>query len=153
MTELKIGDKAPNFKVKNTEGKIRTLKDYAGKTLVLYFYPRDNTPGCTKEACSFRDNYKELRKKEIEIVGVSTDSEESHRKFIEKCKLPFELLADVNKEIVKKYGVYVMKNMFGKKYMGIKRTTFLIKEGIIKSIIKTVDVKNSANQILKHVEK
>ncbi|MBL7058880.1 peroxiredoxin [Candidatus Pacearchaeota archaeon] len=140
MAELKIGDKAPQFK---------ELKKYKDKTLVLYFYPRDNTPGCTKEACSFRDEFKILKKKGIEVLGVSPDSEESHEKFKDKFKLPFELVSDPDKILAKKYGVWVEKMNFGKKYFGIKRTTFIIEKNKIKQIIKTVDTKDSANQVLK----
>ena len=140
MTNLKIGDKAPQFK---------ELKNYKDKILVLYFYPRDNTPGCTKEACSFRDEFKILKKKGIGVLGVSPDSEESHEKFKTKLNLPFELISDSDKKLANKYGVWVEKINFGKKYFGIKRTTFIIEKNKIKEIIKTVDTKDSANQVLK----
>ena len=137
MKELKIGDKAPEF---------------SGKTLILYFYPRDNTPGCTKEACSLRDDYKKLKEKGFEVVGVSPDSEESHKKFTKKFNLPFRLIPDQDKKLAKKYDVWVRKNMFGKEYFVIKRTTFIIMKGKIKDIIKTVDTNDHANQILKRLE-
>lgn len=153
MKELKEGDKAPEFKLKNTKGKTRTLKDYKNKTLVLYFYPKDNTPGCTKEACSLRDGYDKLRKNGIEILGVSPDSEESHKKFTDKYKLPFELLVDSDKELAKKYRVYGEKKFMGKTFLGIIRTTFIIEKGKIKHILKKVDVGNHANQILETLKK
>ena len=153
MKSLEEGDKAPDFKLKSTKGKTRTLKDYENKILVLYFYPRDNTPGCTKEACSLRDGYGKLRKKGIEILGVSPDSEESHKKFTDKYKLPFELLVDKDKELAKKYRVYGEKKFMGKTFVGIIRTTFIIEKGKIKHILKKVDVGNHAEQILDLIKK
>ncbi len=146
--KLKIGDKAPNFELKNTFGKLRSLKDYKGKTLVLYFYPKDDTPGCTKEACSLRDGYKELKRRDIEVLGVSGDSVESHKKFTEKYKLPFELLVDTDNKLAKKYGVYGQKKFMGRTYMGIIRTTFIIENGRIKHVIDKVDTSNHAEQII-----
>ena len=137
--KLKIGDKAPEYNI---------LKKY-GKKLVVYFYPKDNTPGCTKEACSLRDGYSKLKEQGFIVIGVSPDSEESHGKFRNKFKLPFELIADTDKKLSKKYGVWVKKNMFGREYFGIKRTTFVIENGKIKKIFKTVDTEDHANQILK----
>lgn len=153
MKELKEGDKAPDFKLKSTKGKIIGLKDYKNKILALYFYPRDNTPGCTKEACSLRDGYGELMKKGIDVLGVSFDSEESHKKFTDKYKLPFELLVDSDKELAKKYRVYGEKKFMGRTFLGIIRTTFIIEKGKIKHIIKKVDVSNHAEQILDLIEK
>ena len=153
MQELKEGSKAPEFKLKNSKGEIKTLKDYKDKTLVLYFYPKDNTPGCTKEACSLRDGYKKLKSKKVEVVGVSPDSEQSHKKFSGKFKLPFELLADTDKKLAKKYGVLIRKNMFGVVYFGIKRTTFIIEKGRVRFIFEKVDVNDHANEILKQVKK
>ncbi|MCH8945946.1 MAG: thioredoxin-dependent thiol peroxidase [Nanoarchaeota archaeon] len=153
MKELKEGGKAPDFKLRSTKGKTRTLKDYKNKTLVLYFYPRDNTPGCTKEACSLRDGYGKLRKKGIEILGVSPDSEESHKKFTDKHKLPFELLVDSDKGLAKKYRVYGEKKFMGRTFLGIIRTTFIIEKGKIKHILKKVDVGNHAEQILDLIKK
>ena len=149
MSELKEGDKAPAFSATDQNGNTVTLDQYKGKNLVLYFYPKDDTPGCTAEACSFRDNYQSLLQHEFEIVGVSTDDEASHQKFINKFQLPFTLISDNEKTIVNDYGVWVEKNMYGKKYMGTARKTFLINpDGTIKKIIDKVDTKNSSQQIL-----
>ena len=153
MVKLKVGEKAPDLILKNTSGKERSLKDYKGKIMVLYFYPKDNTPGCTKEACSLRDGYRELKKKGIEVVGVSPDSIESHVKFTEKYNLPFELLVDSEKETAKKYGVWGEKKFMGRTYMGIIRTTFIIEDGKIKNIINNVDVSNHTKQILDLIKK
>lgn len=153
MAQLKVGDRAPEFLIKNSNGKLRTLGDYKSKTIALYFYPKDNTPGCTKEACSLRDSYKKLKAKGIEVVGVSADSESSHQRFSEMQKLPFELLSDVNKEAIKRYGVWGEKQFMGRKYMGIVRTTFIIEKGRIKHIIDKVDTDNHAQQILDLIEK
>ncbi|TDQ75776.1 thioredoxin-dependent thiol peroxidase [Sphingobacterium yanglingense] len=149
MSELKTGDQAPAIHAKNQSGEMINLSDYSGKKVILYFYPKDNTPGCTTEACNFRDNYQSLLGKGFEILGVSIDSEQSHQKFISKFELPFNLLADEDQKIVNDYGVWVEKNMYGKKYMGTARTTFVIDEnGKIEHIIKKVDNKNASQQIL-----
>ncbi len=149
MEELKEGDKAPLFTSKDQNGKQVSLNDYLGKRVVLYFYPKDNTPGCTAEACDFRDNYQMLKKHGFEIIGVSVDDEDSHKKFEEKFNLPFTLLADIDKDIVEKYGVWGEKNMYGKTYMGTNRRTFVINEkGMIEKIIKKVDTKNASEQLL-----
>ncbi len=149
MAELKEGDKAPNFTSKNQNGQEVSLEDFAGKTVVLYFYPKDNTPGCTAEACDFRDNYQMLLTKGFEVIGVSTDDEKSHKKFETKFELPFMLIADTNKEIVERYGVWVEKSMYGKKYMGTERKTFVISpEGNITHIVNKVDSKNPSQQVL-----
>ena len=146
---LKIGQKAPDFKVKDQDGKTVTLAEFKGKKLVLYFYPRDNSPGCTAEACNLRDNYKMLQKKGYEVLGVSTDDEKSHQKFIEKQKLPFRLLADVDQVVHSKYGTWIEKSMYGRKYMGTARVTYVIDEkGMIEDIIGKVDTKNHTSQIL-----
>lgn len=146
---LKEGDKAPDFSVKNQDGKKVKLKDFKGKKVVLYFYPKDDTPGCTKQACSLRDGFPKLKQNNIEVLGVSIDDEKSHRKFIEKYDLPFTLLADTEKEVVNKYGVYGEKNMYGRKYMGTSRHTFLIdEEGKIKKIFKRVKVSEHADEVL-----
>ncbi|MBV2226204.1 thioredoxin-dependent thiol peroxidase [Sphingobacterium sp.] len=148
MAELKVGDKAPQFTSKNQNGEEIKLSDFKGKKVILYFYPKDNTPGCTTEACNFRDNYQSLLKDGFEVIGVSIDSEQSHQKFISKFELPFNLVSDEDKKIVEDYGVWVEKNMYGKKYMGTARTTFIIDEkGIIQHIIKKVDNKNASQQI------
>ncbi len=149
MEKLKIGDKAPDFKGVDQNGKEVSLADYEGKKLVLYFYPKDSTPGCTAEACSLRDGYEDLREKGYEVLGVSVDSEMSHRKFIDKHNLPFRLLADTDKVVVNAYGVWGQKSFMGKKYMGISRTTFIIDEnGVIENIIEKVKTMNHAEQIL-----
>lgn len=148
MKNLEIGDKAPAITAKNQNGETIQLSDYKGKKVILYFYPKDNTPGCTTEACNFRDNYQSLLKDGFEVLGVSIDSEQSHQKFIAKHDLPFDLLADEDKKIVNDYGVWVEKNMYGRKYMGTARTTFVIDEdGVIQHIIKKVDNKNASQQI------
>ncbi len=148
MSELKEGSKAPEFTAKDQNGNTITLSQFKGKIVILYFYPKDSTPGCTAEACDFRDNYQSLVAQGIEVLGVSVDDEKSHQKFITKYDLPFTLLADTDQKIVNSYGVWAEKNMYGKKYMGINRTTFIIdEEGNIAHIIKKVDTKNSTAQV------
>ena len=150
MTHLKEGDKAPIFKGKDQEGKEVSLSDLKGKKVILYFYPKDMTPGCTAQACNLRDNYDALLKKGYAVVGVSTDDEKSHRKFAEKYELPFPLLADDDKTIVTQYGVFGEKQMMGKTYDGVFRTTFLINEnGVIDKIIAKPDTQNHTEEILK----
>lgn len=150
--ELKAGMKAPAFAVNDQDGKVVKLADLAGKKVVLYFYPKDMTPGCTAESCNLRDNYKVLQKQGYEVLGVSTDNEKSHQKFITKEKLPFRLLADVDKKMHEAYGTWVEKSMYGRKYMGTARKTFIINEkGLIDEIIEKVDTKNHTEQILKPV--
>lgn len=147
---LKVGDKAPDFTVNDQDGKSVTLSSLKGKKVVLYFYPKDMTPGCTAEACNLRDNYKHLLKQGYEVLGISIDPEKSHKKFIEKEKLPFRLLADINKTVHDAYGTWVEKSMYGRKYMGTARVTFVINEnGNIEDIIEKVDTKNHVDQILK----
>jgi thioredoxin-dependent peroxiredoxin len=148
---LKVGEVAPDFKVNDQDGKPVSLSEFKGKKVVLYFYPKDNTPGCTAESCNLRDNYSALQAAGYdEVLGVSTDSEKSHLKFIEKQSLPFRLLADVDKQIHEKYGTWVEKSMYGRKYMGTARTTFIIDEnGKIEEIIEKVKTKEHAAQILK----
>ncbi|NSL89882.1 thioredoxin-dependent thiol peroxidase [Chitinophaga sp. Mgbs1] len=154
MTNLQEGDKAPVFKGKDQHGKTVSLTDFKGKRVVLYFYPKDMTPGCTAQACNLRDNYDALLKKGYVVVGVSTDSEESHQKFIEKYDLPFTLLADEDHKIVNQYGVFGEKKFMGKVYDGIHRTTFLINEnGVIDHIISKPDTKNHTEEILELWEK
>jgi thioredoxin-dependent peroxiredoxin len=148
---LQVGDKAPDFTVNDQDGNPVKLSDLKGKKVVLYFYPKDMTPGCTAEACNLRDNYQFMQKQGYEVLGVSTDNEKSHRKFIEKEKLPFRLLADTNKTIHEAYGTWVEKSMYGRNYMGTARVTFVIDDkGIIEEIIGKVDTKNHAAQILKN---
>lgn len=146
---LKEGDKAPDFAVKDQDGNIVKLSDFKGKKVVLFFYPKDNTPGCTAEACNLRDNYEQFQKKGYEILGVSTDDEKSHRTFIEQQNLPFTLLADTDRQIHDKYGTWVEKSMYGRKYMGTDRVTFVIDEnGNIERIINKVKTKEHTDQIL-----
>jgi thioredoxin-dependent peroxiredoxin len=147
---LQVGDKAPDFTVNDHEGKPVKLSDLKGKKVVLYFYPKDMTPGCTTESCNLRDNYQAMKKRGYEVLGVSTDSEKSHQKFIEKEKLPFRLLADTDKAMHGSYGTWVEKSMYGRKYLGTARKTFVIDEqGVIEDIIDKVDTKDHASQILK----
>lgn len=149
MTHLKEGDKAPAFTAVDQNGNAISLSDYKGKKIVLYFYPKDNTPGCTAQACNLRDNYQELLSKGFQVLGVSTDSVKSHKKFEDKYQLPFPLVADEDKKIVESYGVWGEKTFIGKKYMGITRTTFLIdEEGIIKKVIYKPDTKNHTEEVL-----
>ncbi|MBY0543231.1 MAG: thioredoxin-dependent thiol peroxidase [Sphingobacteriaceae bacterium] len=149
MSTLSQGDKAPNFTSKDQNGNTISLDQFKGKKVVLYFYPKDNTPGCTTEACDFRDNYQGLKAKGIEVLGVSVDDEKSHQKFITKYDLPFTLIADTDKAIVEAYGVWAEKSMYGKKYMGTNRTTFIIDEqGNIAHIILKVDTKAATAQVL-----
>jgi len=146
LTEGKV---APKFTAKDQDGNKVKLADYKGKKVVLYFYPRDMTPGCTKQACSLRDGFSRLKKQNIVVLGVSTDDEAKHQKFIAKYDLPFTLIADTENKVSEKYGVWVEKNMYGKKYMGIKRTTFLIDEdGKIAKIMKKVKVGEHADEVL-----
>lgn len=148
--KLEAGQKAPQFEAKNEKGEIIKLSDYLGKKVILYFYPKDATPGCTAQACDLRDNYDALIKAGYVVLGVSSDDEKSHKKFIEKQSLPFPLLADTDLKVHEAYGTWVEKSMYGRKYMGTARTTFVINEkGIIAEIIEKVDTKNHTAQILK----
>lgn len=150
---LKEGDKAPDFSLPDKDGKVRKLSDFKGKKLVLYFYPKDMTSGCTIEACSFRDDFSEYEKKGIAVVGISADDEESHRKFTEKHGLPFTLLSDKSKDVVSRYGVYGEKKFLGKTYKGINRMTFIIDgKGIIRKIFPKVDVKVHSKEILEGLD-
>lgn len=146
---LKVGDKAPDFKGVEQNGNTIALKDFKGKKLVLYFYPKDNTPGCTAEACNLRDNYSLLIKKGFQVVGISADSVKSHKNFEEKFSLPFPLIADEDKKILNKYGVWQQKKFMGRSFLGIVRTTFLIDEkGVIRCIIDKPNTKSHAEQVL-----
>ena len=146
---LKIGDKAPELLGLDQNGNEIKLSDYKGKKVILYFYPKDNTSGCSSEACSFRDGYQDLKTKGFEVIGVSKDSQKSHRGFIEKKELPFNLISDEDIKLQEEFGVWQEKSMYGKKYMGTVRTTFIInEEGVIENIIEKVNTKDSANQIL-----
>jgi len=149
MTHLKAGDKAPDFSAKDQNGKTVVLGDYAGKNVILYFYPKDLTPGCTDEACNFRDNAQLLRDKGFVVIGVSADSEKSHQKFIEKHSLNFTLLADTDKQVIQAYGVWGKKKFMGREYDGISRETFVIDgNGTIAHVIEKVKTKNPTEQIL-----
>lgn len=153
MATLQAGDLAPIFTAKNQNGKSVSLTDFKGKKVILYFYPKDNTPGCTAEACDFRDNYQSLTSKGFEVIGVSTDDEKSHKKFEAKFELPFTLIADTEKAIVESYGVWVEKSMYGKSYMGTDRKTFIIDEsGKIIRVIDKVDTKEPSKQVLELVD-
>jgi peroxiredoxin Q/BCP len=152
MTQLKEGAAAPMFKGKDQDDKWITLDDFKGKKVVLYFYPKDDTPGCTAEACNLRDNYEELLARGFAIVGVSPDDEKSHAKFRSKFDLPFSLIADPEARILNAYGVWGEKNMYGKKYMGVLRTTFVIDEtGRILKIISKVNTNDHTRQILEEL--
>ncbi len=149
MATLKEGDKAPDFTAKDQNGNTVSLSDHLGKTIILYFYPKDDTPGCTAEACNFRDNYQSLVAQGFDVIGVSVDSERSHKKFETKYSLPFTLIADEDQKIVNDYGIWVEKNMYGKKYMGTQRTTYIIDpESKISHIIAKVDNPNASQQVL-----
>lgn len=146
---LKEGSTAPTFKTTDANGETVNLKDLRGQKVVLYFYPKDDTPGCTKEACSFRDAFSKFKKQGIAVLGVSPDSEKSHQKFATKYKLPFTLLADTDRAIVEAYGVWGEKKFMGRTYMGVNRTTFLIEEkGKIKKIFEKVKPEDHASEVL-----
>jgi peroxiredoxin Q/BCP len=149
MKKLEVGDKAPAFNSINEKGEKVSLADYKEKKLVLYFYPKDSTPGCTAEACDLRDNYHVFQAQGYEILGVSPDTEKSHLKFITKYELPFSLLADLEHEVAEAYGAWGEKNIYGRKYMGILRSTFVLNEkGIIEKIIEKVDTKAHSKQLI-----
>ena len=149
MIELKEGTKAPVFEGVDQNGNTVSLNDFKGKKVILYFYPKDDTPGCTAQACNLRDNYSVLAQKGFQVVGISTDSVKSHKKFEDKYSLPFPLIADEDKKIVEQYAVWGEKKFLGKPYMGTNRTTFLIDEnGTIKKIITKPDTKNQTRQVL-----
>jgi peroxiredoxin Q/BCP len=153
MKHLKIGDKAPNFEGVDQHGNNISSKDYTGKKTVIYFYPKDNTPGCTAQACSIRDNYDSLLKNGIQVIGISADSVVSHQKFVTKYDLPFPLIADEDKSIIEAFGVWGPKKFMGKEYDGIHRTTFLLdEEAIVKGIIEKPNTKAHAEEILSFFE-
>ena len=146
---LEVGKKAPAFSLQDGNGKKVALNDFKGKKIVLYFYPKDMTSGCTQEACDFRDSFPNFRKVKAEVLGISIDSVASHKKFAEKYNLPFTLLSDEKKEVVEKYGVWKEKSMYGKKYMGIERTTFIIDEdGKIQNIFPKVKVTGHIEEVM-----
>ena len=149
MKKLNEGDKAPDFTSQDQDGKTISLNNLQGRKVILYFYPKDDTTGCTLEACNLRDNYDDLIKRGFEVIGVSPDNEKSHSKFIGKYNLPFHLIADTEKRILKDYGAWGMKKMYGKAYEGVLRTTFVINEGgVIEKVFTKVDTKNHTKQIL-----
>ncbi len=148
MNEIKIGDDAPDFSALDQDGNILSLKQFRGKKLLLYFYPKDDTPGCTAESCNLRDNYDKFLHEGYQILGVSADSQASHKKFIEKFAHPFHHISDTDKIVIKKYQAWGEKNLYGKKYMGIFRKTFIISEkGIIENIFEKVQTKEHSKQI------
>lgn len=150
MTTLKKGDKAPDFSGIDQDGKAHKLSDYKGKKVVLFFYPKANTPGCTNEACDLRDNYERFVSNNYELIGVSGDNQKAQAKFRDKYELPFPLLADENKDVIHAFGVWGPKKFMGREYEGIHRTTFIIdEEGIIEEVIEKVKTKEHAAQILK----
>lgn len=147
---LKIGDKMPDFEVMDQDGKVVSSKELLGKKTIIYFYPKDNTSGCTAEACNLRDNYQALQARGYNVVGVSKDSSASHRKFADKYELPFTLLADPSTEMIQSFGAWGEKRLYGRPYMGTLRLTFIFDEnGILTDTIEKVDTKNHAEQILK----
>ena len=149
MSIPQIGDKAPAFSGVNQHGETVSLSDFKGKKLVLYFYPKDMTPGCTAESCNLSENYERFQSQGYEILGVSPDDEKKHGKFIERYDLKFDLLADTEKETIQAYGLWVEKSMYGRKYMGVARTTFIIdEEGVIQEVFEKVKTKDHSNQIL-----
>jgi len=152
MAGLKKGDQAPEFSFTDASGTKRSLVDFRGKKVALYFYPKDNTPGCTAEACSLRDHYSDLTSKGIEVIGVSADSEKSHQGFRAKFGLPFHLISDPDRKVIEAYGVWGEKKMMGRKYMGIMRHTFIIDEsGRIETVIEKVETAKHAQQILREL--
>ncbi len=153
MAILSVGNKAPDFSGFNQNGELVSLSGFAGKKLILYFYPKDNTPGCTAEACNLNDNYQMWLAKGYEVVGVSPDKVASHKKFADKFNFGFNLIADPDTKILQDYGVWGEKSMYGKKYMGVLRTTFVIDEnGVIEQIFDKVDTKDHTNQIIKALD-
>ena len=153
MTNLKVGDLAPRFSGVDQNGESISLDDYKGKKVILYFYPKDNTPGCTAEACNLRDNYFDLINKGLDVIGVSPDSEKSHQKFIEKYELPFRLISDPDKEILNLYNAWGEKKMYGKTYDGVLRKTYIISEDqIIETIFEKVKTKDHTNQIYQELK-
>lgn len=148
MKEIKIGDPAPDFSALDQDGNIISLSQFLGKKLVLFFYPKDNTPGCTAEACDLRDNYENFLSKGYQIVGVSADNQKSHLKFIEKYSLPFPLISDTERKVLEAYNAWGEKKLYGKTFMGIKRKTYIIsEEGIIETIFEKVQTKEHSKQI------
>ena len=153
MTHLKKSDKAPQFEAKIEDGSIISLSDYKGKKKILYFYPKDNTPGCTANACNFKDNYESLTNKGFVVIGVSIQREKSHQKFIDKHKLKVTLLSDIDEKVCNKYGVIKEKNMYGKKVMGVERSTFIINDkGYLVKEWRKVKVQNHVEEVLEFIK-
>ncbi len=151
---LKVGTKAPAFTLQNQNKETINLSDFLGKKVVLYFYPKDHTPGCTRQACAFRDSYDEFKSKDIVVIGISSDTEDAHLKFVEDYNLPFNLLADPERKVIDEYGVWVEKINFGKKYMGINRSTYIIDEnGIIEKTFAKANPDTNASDILEYLNK
>lgn len=151
--ELKVGSQAPAFSLKNTDGKTVKLSDFKGQKVVLYFYPKDDTPGCTKEACSFRDNYAELQKRGVVVLGVSADNQKAHQKFTTKYGLPFTLLSDPEHMMLEKYNAWIEKSLYGRKYMGIARITYIInEEGKIAHIFSKVKPETHSQDVLNVID-
>jgi peroxiredoxin Q/BCP len=149
---LEKGEKAPLFELFDSEGELHKLSDYSGQTIVIYFYPRDDTPGCTKEACSFRDNYQTFTEVGIEVLGISPDTVKSHKKFSEKYQLPFTLLADPDHNVCEAYGVWGLKKMYGREYEGVYRTTYIVgPEGEIKRVFENVKPTDHSQEVLEEV--
>ncbi|QQS46739.1 MAG: thioredoxin-dependent thiol peroxidase [Acidobacteriota bacterium] len=150
---LKIGSKAPAFSLKDADGRTVKLSDFKGRKVVIYFYPKDMTPGCTKEACAFRDDYAELKKRNVEVLGVSADDQKSHRKFADKYSLPFPLLSDPDHSMIEKYGAWGEKSLYGKKYMGIIRMTYIIdEEGKVAHVFSKVKPETHSQEVLELVK-
>lgn len=149
---LKSGQQAPNFSLKDHQGNVHQLSDYKGQSVVVYFYPKDDTPGCTKEACSFRDSYDDFREAGVEIIGISPDNEKSHTKFVEKFQLPFVLLSDPDHNVCEAYGVWGLKKFMGREYEGVFRTTFVIgPDGVIKRVFENVKPEDHSQEVISEV--
>lgn len=151
--KLEVGHKAPDFQLPDSQGDVRKLSDYAGQTIVLYFYPKDDTPGCTKEACSFRDSYQDFKAAGVEVVGISPDNVKSHSKFTQKYELPFTLLSDSDHQVCEAYGVWGLKKYMGREYFGVYRTTFVIgPDGKIKQVFENVKPSDHSLEVLEAVK-
>jgi peroxiredoxin Q/BCP len=151
---LSQGVQAPNFQLEDSDGKLHKLSDYAGETIVIYFYPKDDTPGCTKEACSFRDSYADFKRAGVTVIGISPDKVDSHKKFKDKYELPFTLLADPDHQVCEAYGVWGPKKSFGREYDGVYRTTFIVdSEGMIKKVFENVKPSEHSLEVLAEIEK
>lgn len=149
---LSAGNQAPDFELMDNEGNLHTLSDYQGQTIVVYFYPKDDTPGCTKEACSFRDAYADFREAGVEVIGISPDNEKSHSKFIQKYELPFVLLSDPDHQVCEAFGVWGLKKYMGREYEGVYRTTFVIgPDGVIKRVYENVKPADHSHEVLAEV--